>query len=195
MKELQLSVLERQVSDIRSDVLVAVERNTVRMAFNTLSRGFNDIIRLGEVDAETRMKETYITNNPYAAGERHLMDAVAKSSECYDRFHKTHHPSLRFMASSGGYDDLLLIDPAGNVIYSVYKNDDFAVNLTEGKWAKTPLAELYRNLMADPVSQQLLYVDYAPYPVAVDGRQAFVGELISMKNCWAFLFSPCHGRV
>ena len=182
LKEVQLSVLERQVSDMRGDVLAATEHNSVRMAFNTLSRGFNDIIRLGEVDVETRMKETYIANNPHPAGERHLMDAVAKSSERYDRFHKTHHPSLRFMASKGGYDDLLLIDPAGNVIYSVYKNDDFAVNLTEGEWAQTPLAELYRAVMADPAQQRLVYADYAPYPVAVDGRQAFVGAPVYLNE-------------
>ena len=189
LKELQLSVLKRQVSDIESDVLAATEHNTVRMAFNTLSRGFNDIVRLGEVDVETRMKETYITNNPYPAGERQLMDAVAKSSERYDRFHKTHHPSLRFMASEGEYDDLLLIDPAGNVIYSVYKNDDFAVNLTEGKWAQTPLAELYQAVMADPAPQKLSYADYAPYPVAVDGRQAFVGAPVYLNEKFLGIFA------
>ena len=189
LQELQLSVLKRHVLDIENDVLAATEHNTVRMAFNTLSRGFNDIIRLGEVDVETRMKETYITNNPYPAGERYLMNAVAKSSERYDRFHKTHHPSLRFMALGGEYDDLLLIDPAGNVIYSVYKNDDFAVNLTEGEWAQTPLAELYQTIMDNPVPQKLTYADYAPYPVAVDGRQAFVGAPVYLNEKFLGIFA------
>ena len=180
LEKLQSKLLVQQFSSVRKDVLSAKGNRTIQMTLNSLSRGFADLTRQFDLfEAQSMMKETWITNNPKPVGQRHLMDSVADSSERYDRFHAAYHPSLRLLTLEGGYDDLLLIDPAGNVIYSVYKNDDFAVNVTEGAWAQTPLATLYRDIMADP-QQQLVFIDYLPYPVG--GRQAFLGAPVFMND-------------
>jgi methyl-accepting chemotaxis protein len=50
-----------------------------------------------------------------------------------------------------GYEDALLIDPAGNVVYSTHKGDLFGANLTTGPYQTSNLAELYHKLQGAPM--------------------------------------------
>ena len=171
IEKIRLERLNRVFSSIEQDIDSLQKDKVVVSGLKTLAKGVEFFVERGD-DPQALLRESYITNNPHPVGQRHLLDQ-SKSKERYDRFHKNYHPSLRRAAERAGYDDILLIDTAGQVVYSVYKNDDFAVNVTQGAWAQTPLAAVHQKVMNNP--QDLVFADYAPYPSAGGGKQAFVG--------------------
>ena len=55
---------------------------------------------------------------------------------------------LAYFSESGGYDDLLLISPEGNVLFSVEKDGDYGKNLNSGIYKDTQLADVFRSVKA-----------------------------------------------
>ncbi len=74
---------------------------------------------------------------------------------------------------SNGYDDLYMITPQGEVIYSVARADDFGTNLLDGDYSDTSLGELIRKVVGNG---RYGIADYAPYPPADGAPVAFVAQ-------------------
>ncbi len=53
---------------------------------------------------------------------------------------------LTYYKESGGYDDLLLISPEGNVVFSVEKEEDYGKNLNVDIYKDTQLAEVFSSV-------------------------------------------------
>lgn len=77
---------------------------------------------------------------------------------------------VRFQ-DSGGYYDLLLIDKAGNVVFSILHEADLGSNLNSGFLRDTPLAEAQRNALA-LLDTQL--TPAAPYGPSADSPAVFI---------------------
>ncbi len=90
-----------------------------------------------------------------------------------------------------GWQDILLVDPLGNVVFSVLKEADFGTNLVTGPWKDTKLAAAVLPLLHDAVPGTLSFTDYALYPASRNEpasflaapvfdeiRQTFVGVLV-----------------
>lgn len=93
----------------------------------------------GDLD---RLRELYITNNPHPVGQRqHLL--TAEDGSGWSQTHFSYHPGLREFQERRGYYDLFLFDLDGNMIYSVFKEDDFATNFADGKYKDTPLGHAF----------------------------------------------------
>jgi methyl-accepting chemotaxis protein len=74
-------------------------------------------------DPVVALQTAYITNNPDPA-QRELLDvSTADKRTNYDFTHSKIHPAFRRQLQARGYADLMLIDPTGNLIYSVKKPD------------------------------------------------------------------------
>jgi signal transduction histidine kinase/CheY-like chemotaxis protein len=95
---------------------------------------------------------------------------------------------LTQLNSINGWDDVLLIDPRGNVVFSVRREKDFGTNLMSGPWKDTNLAKSVALLLRDAVPGVLSFADFAHYtpsgnraaafaamPVFDFGRHAFLG--------------------
>ncbi len=84
---------------------------------------------------------------------------------------------------TGGYDDLLLIHPEGDVFYSVARQGDYGVNITEGEFADTALGKLVKKVKD---TREFGAADIAPYapargkPVAFMARPVISGEKIEL---------------
>jgi methyl-accepting chemotaxis protein len=104
------------------------------------------------------LQRAYIDANPNPAGEKDkLMSAPAAGG--YDSVHGAYHPWMRTSLRLEGLYDIFLIRPDGEVIYTVYKERDFATNLRTGPWAKSGLATAFEAALA---GRETL-VDFAPY--------------------------------
>ena len=81
-----------------------------------------------------RCATAYITNNPNPTGQRQLLDvnAADKARTNYDFTHSKIHPTFRRQLRGARLCRPVLLDPKGNLIYSVKKHDDFATNFAEG---------------------------------------------------------------
>lgn len=74
-----------------------------------------------------------------------------------------------------GYYDIFLIEPSGNVFYSVAKEADYQTNMLTGKYSDSNLGDLVRDISS---SKKFSFVDYALYAPSGDVPASFVGQPI-----------------
>jgi PAS domain S-box-containing protein len=113
--------------------------------------------------AQTQLQQAWVTGNPHPPGERQRLTERGDGS-AYDRAHARHHPNLREKLQVRAWQDLLLVDPKGNVIYSTMKKSDFGTNLLTGPWKKTGLAAAAVALLDKPVAGVPAFGNIAEYP-------------------------------
>lgn len=112
-------------------------------------------------DPHGELQKRYVADNPNKADERDKLDNPKIDS--YDSAHDRFNAKFRSIAEGRGYDDIYLVDMRGNVVYSLKKRADFAVDLTSADWKDSSLANVYAKAMAEQNSQQVIFEDYAPY--------------------------------
>ena len=116
-----------------SDVRAASENGTVIDATEMLAFAWSTI----GPDARKVLSRQYIAENPHPEGERYKLDAVDDNSY-YARDHRAFHDWAKRFREHFGYYDVFLISPAGDVIYTVAKESDFATNLKTGSLPQEP---------------------------------------------------------
>jgi GAF domain-containing protein/HAMP domain-containing protein len=99
----------------------------------------------------------------------------ADSYHWYRDRHKLYHPFFREIVQAKGYEDIFLVSPGGDVVYSYAKRDDFATNLVDGPYSSTLLGQLFQELQNNSEAGQVLMSDYATYPPAENSPISFVG--------------------
>lgn len=124
--------------------------------------------------AQAVLQKAYISDNPNPLGEKHKLDA-APSRTAYDRVHGRYHPYFRTLLEERSYYDVFLIDVDGNVIYSVFKELDYATNLNDGKWADTDLANVFKEVADNPTEGETILKDFRPYAPSYDAPASFIG--------------------
>jgi methyl-accepting chemotaxis protein len=136
----------------------AAAKQTVDAVY-TLTSTFNDL----KGQAKTVLQNAYIAQNPNPAGQRHKMDR-ADGSELYHSEHAKYHKSFRTLMEQNHYYDVFLINRDGNVVYTVYKEADFADNIVTGPLASTGLGDVYAQAMKAKAGEVFLssFEPYAP---------------------------------
>lgn len=127
------------------------------------------------------LQNSYIKNNPNEAGKKHLLDAANDGSE-YSLVHATYHPYLREFLEEHNYYDIFIIDTKGDVVYTVFKELDYATNLNTGQWKDTDLAKVYHMIMEQEDAEQVSFTDYAPYAPSYDAPAGFIGRPIETDD-------------
>ena len=89
---------------------------------------------------------------------------------------------MRHQLEAFGYYDIFIVDNAsGNVVYTVFKELDFATNLTTGSWANTGLAQAFKAAKNIPNGKTAL-TDFAPYTPSYEAPAAFMATPIVVKG-------------
>ncbi|MDA4848821.1 methyl-accepting chemotaxis protein [Hoeflea poritis] len=161
--------VETYLKTVEKDLRTLVADPEVGNAFSAFKFGW----RYMEGDAVTELQKRYIDDNPHPAGQKHLLDTA--DVDGYDSIHKKYHDKLRQTVLDNGYYDLFLIDEEGNVVYTVFKERDFATNLMTGEWKDTDLANVYREVMEAGADGQLVLKDFRPYGPSNGAPAAFIG--------------------
>ena len=68
----------------------------------------------------------------------------------YHQVHEMHHRFYRDLLRAKGYYDIFLFDTTGELIYSVYKELDYATNFIDGPYAQSGLGKAFRGAMENP---------------------------------------------
>lgn len=112
-------------------------------------------------DPNAELRRIYISENPYDVSERHLL-VSAPNDGFYHAVHARNHPQFQKMHEVTGFYDIYLIDPDGNVIYSMFKRPDFGTNLSEGPFSSTGLGRVFRDALSAQAGQ-VIQSDFEPY--------------------------------
>ena len=147
-----------------------------RLAQNTGKHPIVDAF-LPRAAAARYLQHEYIVNNPYPIGEKYKLLKAGDGSG-YSAVHARFHPMFSEFVHDFGYDNLLLIDNKGNVVYTVTKSPVFATNLLYGPYANTNIANMFRGLMGSKEQDASKLVDFMRLDSALGKPVALIGSPI-----------------
>ncbi len=127
-------------------------------------------------DPKTTLHADYIHNNPHDAGERQLL-SNAQTGSPYDRQHEAFHNYFLSLRDSLHLYDVFLINLEGDVIYSVYKEADFATNLVSGEFNDSGLARVF-SAAASLGQGEIVFEDFSPYEPSANAPASFIATPI-----------------
>ena len=165
-------LLEAYATDIRGDLKFLHEFVQENNAINRFEIALN-VTRAFGMDLSD-IRNAYVDNSPHPVGERHLLDK-AQSGGAYSDEHAAIHPGIRSFLMARGYYDIFFINPAGDVVYSVYKEADFATNVVDGAYAQSGLGDVFRAAKTLE-NGKYAYSDFQPYAPSAGAPAAFVAE-------------------
>ncbi|WP_420413265.1 methyl-accepting chemotaxis protein [Roseibium sp.] len=124
------------------------------------------------------LKAAYIRDNPHPLGEKHLLD-VANTGSAYDTAHAEFHPWFRELLLERGYYDIFLFNTNGDLIYTVFKEEDYATNFrVGGPWADTDLGRAFRAAQEGQVGA-VHFFDFKPYGPSHGAPASFMSTPIN----------------
>jgi class 3 adenylate cyclase len=129
--------------------------------------------------ATTRyLQHEYIAANPNPVGEKHRLDDPGDGSD-YSAVHATFQPIFRNLVDEFGYYDMFLIDAETSaIVYSVYKETDYATNLRDGPYSNTNLAAVVQKVRESPDKGFVQMIDFAAYRPSYAAPAAFIAAPI-----------------
>ncbi|MBT4260971.1 MAG: HAMP domain-containing protein [Thiotrichales bacterium] len=127
----------------------------------------------------TMLQYTYISSNPHPLGSKHKLDIPKYDISPYAKLHKSIHPSFRSFTDQFGYYDLFFVGAeSGKVVYSVFKELDYATSLVDGPYAKTGIGRVFKKAMAVTESGKYVFEDYSQYLPSYNAPASFIASPI-----------------
>lgn len=146
--------------------------------------------------ATTILQYHYIGNNPHALGSKHELDHAADGS-VYSEHHARYHPIIRNFLEKFSYYDIFLVDAdTGHIVYSVFKELDFATSLTSGPYRETGIGQAFKAALKLQPGDHAL-VDFQPYLPSYNAPASFISTPIYANNILAgvLIFQMPVGRI
>lgn len=123
----------------------------------------------------------YIAQNQYPLGSKNkLINATDDSG--YTKLHQRYHEFLNQYLERFGYYDIFVADVnTGHVVYSVYKEIDFATSLLNGPFKDTGLAQAFNHAKTLKAGE-IAFSDFQEYLPSYDAAAAFIATPIVKEN-------------
>jgi PAS domain S-box-containing protein len=128
------------------------------------------------------LQEQYIAENQHPTGEKHRLDDSGDGS-AYSKTHNFYHPIIRSFLERFGYYDIFLIDhETGHIVYSVFKEVDYATSLLTGPYRTTNFAAAFRKARNANENEFVWFEDFAPYYPSYNAPASFVASPVFDGN-------------
>ncbi len=163
------SSLENYLQGIREDLYLISKSSNVAEAITKFNGAWS---QLGK-DQAAYLQKKYIQENEHPLGEKEKLD-FASDGSIYSFTHKVFHPWFRDIQQTREFYDIFLLNDKGDLIYSVFKENDYATNLLNGQWKDSGLGKVYRDAMANPAIGTVVFQDFAPYAPSNDAPASFI---------------------
>jgi methyl-accepting chemotaxis protein len=124
------------------------------------------------------LQQDYIALNTNPLGSK---DSLIKTNNnsTYDLLHQEYHPALRKYLKTYGFYDIFIVEPdSGHVVYSVFKELDFATSLLTGPYRNSGLAEAFNQGMKLKNHDDSVLIDFAPYTPSYSAAASFIASPI-----------------
>jgi methyl-accepting chemotaxis protein len=129
-------------------------------------------------DVAMNLQYHYIAANPHPLGSKNNLDR-ANDGTRYSELHGALHPFLRTALRQFGLYDIFLVEPnGGTIVYTVFKELDFATSLVDGPYARTKLGDAFRRSWALDKPGQIALSEFGEYLPSYNDQAAFLGTPI-----------------
>ncbi|MEP3279830.1 MAG: methyl-accepting chemotaxis protein [Stappiaceae bacterium] len=163
------TALKGWLGGIDGDLLTQAQNPTIHKALMAFIDGWQ---QLGS-DQTKVLQDLYITANAHPVGEKEKLDA-ADDGSAYSMAHAEFHPYLRALLRDRGYYDIFLFDAEGNLVYTVFKELDYATNLITGEWSESDLGKAFVATRDNPQSGSRNFFDFKPYAPSAGAPASFI---------------------
>ena len=117
----------------------------------------------------------YVAGNPYAVGSKDNLIQQTDNT-AYDLAHAKAHRVFRPFLHRFGFYDIFLVDArSGHIVYTVFKETDYATSLLDGPYASTNIGRLFRDALQSADRQFCQLADYEAYRPSYSAPAAFIG--------------------
>ncbi|MHC4269511.1 MAG: response regulator, partial [Planctomycetota bacterium] len=133
---------------------------------------------LPENDEAIILQYHYIANNLNPTGSKCNLEMAADGSQ-YSQIHSKYHPVIRDYQKRFDYYDIFLIDAqTGHIVYSLFKEVDFATNLLTGPYKDTNLARVFKEAQNAPDKNFSKLIDFEFYDPSYGDPASFIASPI-----------------
>lgn len=167
------AALNDYFQSLKTGIVSMAEGYTTRKALTDFKKGW----KKEKGNPTENLQKRYITDNEHDIGEKHLLEKAGRAA--YDKAHKKYHPTYRKYLEDYGYYDLFIFDTNGDLIYSVFKEADFATNVVTGKYKDSGLAAAFKAALAGK-AQETYFFDFAPYEPSNMAPASFIATPIAI---------------
>lgn len=124
------------------------------------------------------LQQDYIALNTNPLGNKDGLMKTGNNS-AYDLLHQEYHPTLRKYLQTYGFYDIFIVEPdSGHIIYSVFKELDFATSLLTGPYSNSGLGQAFKQGMQLKNPDDTVLIDFAPYLPSYDSAASFIASPI-----------------
>ncbi|MGS2718219.1 methyl-accepting chemotaxis protein [Eionea flava] len=143
-------------------------------------RDINTNAMLSQLDnTALALQYSYIANNTHPLGNKELLDSAASDGSSYSKTHAAFHPHTReFLYHFGFYDVFIADINNGNIIYSVYKELDYATSLKSGAYANSGIGEAFKKAASANNPEFVYLTDFDTYTPSYNAPAAFMSSPI-----------------
>ena len=171
------SELSAYLNSIEEDLLITANSPATLAALREFDKGWNTV---GD-DQTTTLQRLYITGNPEKVGEKDRYYNAGDGS-AYSKAHAIFHPWFHQLQQKRGYYDVFLFDTNGDLVYSVFKENDYATNMNTGQWRQTDLANTFRASLNSSGKGSVTFFDFRPYAPSYNAPASFISTPIVDEN-------------
>jgi len=149
--------------------------------FQELNRGdlANTANLLNDLSDRTLyLQSQYIALNENPLGSKDLLERSGDGTQ-YDRLHGRYHNVFRDYLNTFSLYDIFLVDAdSGHIVYSVFKEVDYATSLKTGSYADTGIGRVFAKANAGLAQGEVAFDDYAEYGPSYNTDQVFMATPI-----------------
>lgn len=166
-------VLRDYFTDIEKDLKLAADNVQVKNAVQEFSSAWYQL----PGNPKSVLQAAYITNNPNPTGEKDKLES-ANTGTIYDAVHKKHHHWFHKLLKEREYYDIFLFDMQGNLVYTVFKELDYATNVETGKYKDTDLARAFQAAKEAQFKGAINFYDFKTYAPSHGTPASFMSTAI-----------------
>ncbi len=160
------------VTDARADEITRYS-TTIRQQLQTFGHRLDVVEAVQAFDAAYRDAEPEVLRELYVGTLGETDDAGDGSR--WSAVHAQYHPGFHEYQAEFEFYDVFLFNLDGDLVYSVFKEPDFATNVVDGTYADSGLGRVVRRAID---RGGLAWDDFAPYAPSNGAQAAFAAEPI-----------------
>lgn len=116
----------------------------------------------------------YFYTIPFTDFDEAIKVDDAGDGSAWSAVHAQYHDTFREMTVQLGYEDALLLDTQGNVVYSAYSGVDLGTNVLTGPYANSALATGYKDALSANSADVAITTDFDRYQPSLDVPTAWL---------------------
>ena len=118
-------------------------------------------------------QKLYILENEHPVGEKLNLKMNRNHTDEYSKQHALYHRKFKAILEQFGLYDIFLVNNEGQVVYTVYKEADYATNLVSGPYKDSGLANVYKKAL-QARNGEIVFEDFLPYEPSLNSPASFI---------------------